>query len=182
MDAHTEWGVAYNGLSECFIQNCKHGNPNFWGKLIQSIYDRVYDSGGGNMDWRWGNSKPCLPLRVKHCPPQQLNHLPSLPKQNTSTLDPKPYFDGPHMPRGLVVPWLFQRAHVHMNEIEQHCPIRPVAACTLNTIVTNSQCPLTLFGRFTWAPNSNKTFTTSTQPFSLARDKVDSPVYKGKNM
>jgi hypothetical protein len=46
------------------------------------ILERETWAGGGEI------RKPCLPLRVKHCPPQQLNQLPSLPKQNTSTLEP----------------------------------------------------------------------------------------------
>jgi hypothetical protein len=32
------------------------------------------------------------------------------------------------MPRGLVALWLFQHVPMHTQEIEQHCPIHPVAS------------------------------------------------------
>jgi hypothetical protein len=112
------------------------------------------------------HSEELIGLSIVQCP--------SVSNQvNTINGNRKPYFDGPQQPHCLVVPWLFQRVHPHMHEIEQHCPIHSVATGTLNIIITNSQCHLTSSGRSTWAPNSNKTITTSTQPFALARDKAE---------
>ena len=105
--------------------------------------------GGG---WGWSNSikkdicrKGCglyqpLPLCVKHCPPQQLNQLPSLPEQNTSTLDPFLYIIS---------------HHITSHHITSHLTGRSTRAPYFNSTSTHSVSPAALARqRADWPPCS----------------------------